>query len=91
MIKLKIIKILTKRQRKQIKNKKGANWNKYYYYWKKIINFIWRIKLKTITIIIIEIIKIINLLRLKTIKNHKLWFQENIWSTIINSVDYELK
>jgi hypothetical protein len=27
---------------------KGLNWNKYYYYWKKIINLIWRIKLKTI-------------------------------------------
>jgi hypothetical protein len=81
MIKLKIIKILTKRQRKQIK-KEQTEIN-IITIEKKFINLIWRIKLKTITIIIIEITKIINLLRLKTIKNHKLWFQENIWSTII--------
>jgi len=46
MIKLKIIKILTKKQRKQIKNKKGANWNKYYYYWKKNYKFDLKNKIK---------------------------------------------
>jgi len=46
MIKLKIIKILTKKQRKKIKNKKGANWNKYYYYWKKNYKFDLKDKIK---------------------------------------------
>ena len=32
----------------------GLNWNKYYYYWKKIINLILRIKLKIIKTLIKE-------------------------------------
>jgi hypothetical protein len=49
MIKLKIIKTLIKKQRKQTKNQKKKYQTKINIITiKKIINFIWRIKLKTI-------------------------------------------
>jgi hypothetical protein len=38
-----------KETNKKIYKEKGPNWNKYYYYWKKIIKLIWMIKLKTKT------------------------------------------
>ena len=73
MIKLKTIKNLTKRQRKQIKNQKKNDQTEInIIIIEKNYKFDLKDKIKTINIIIIKITKIINLLRLKTIKNHKL-------------------